>query len=104
MPILTYFGKSNRQDKRFVAIFANPKKTVHFGLKGANTYIDGADKKVRENYRKRHKSDLKTDDPLRAGYLSYYVIWGDSRNVEKNLKDYLKRFGIKDKRDGKRTI
>jgi len=98
MPILTYFGRSNRDKKRFVAMFQNPKKTVHFGLKGADTYIDGADKTVRENYKKRHKTDLKTNDPLRAGYLSYYVIWGDSRDVEKNMKSYLKRFNIKDKR------
>lgn len=98
MPILIYFGKSERDKKRFKAVFKNPSRTVHFGLKGANTFIDGADKKVRDAYLKRHKSDLETNDPLRAGYLSYYVIWGKHRDVEKNLKDYLKRFKIKDNR------
>ena len=86
MPILIHFGKSDRKDKRFKAVFSNPTKTVHFGLDGANTYLDGATDKTRQNYLLRHKTDLKTNDPLRAGYLSYYVIWGKSRNVEKNLK------------------
>ena len=98
MPILIYFGKSKRKDKRFVAVFRNPTKTSHFGLEGAVTFIDGANKTVRDNYLKRHKGDLKTNDPLRAGYLSYYVIWGKHRDVEKNLKDYLKMFKIKDSR------
>ena len=98
MTSLIYFGKSPRDKKRFVAVFDNPRRTTHFGLLGANTYIDGADKSVRSNYLKRHAVDLRTDDKLKAGYLSYYVTWGKHRDVEKNLKSYLKRFNIKDKR------
>jgi len=97
MTSLIYFGKSTRDKKRFVAVFDNPRRTTHFGLLGANTYIDGADKSVRSNYLKRHAVDLR-GDKLKAGYLSYYVTWGKSRDVEKNLKSYLKRFNIKDKR------
>lgn len=98
MPKLVKFGKSSQDKKRFVAVFKDPSRTVHFGLKGADTYLDGASKETRDNYRKRHKSDLKTGDPLRAGYLSYYVIWGKSRGVETNLQSYLTKFKIKDRR------
>jgi len=97
MTSLIYFGKSTRDKKRFVAVFDNPRRTTHFGLLGANTYIDGADKSVRSNYLKRHAVDLR-GDKLKAGYLSYYVTWGKHRDVEKNLTSYLKRFNIKDKR------
>lgn len=97
MTALIYFGKSTRDKKRFVAVFDNPRRTTHFGLLGANTYIDGADKPVRSNYLKRHAVDLR-GDKLKAGYLSYYVTWGKHRSVEQNLKSYLKRFNIKDKR------
>lgn len=98
MPILIHFGKSPKKDKRYVAVFRNPTKTTHFGQPGAETYIDGASKEVREAYKARHKSDLKTGDPLRAGFLSYYVIWGKHRTAEKNLLSYMKKFGIKDNR------
>ena len=98
MTELIHFGPSSRHNKRFVAKFKNPTKTTHFGLKGANTYIDGATKQKRDNYKKRHIRDLKTGDPTRAGFLSYYVIWGDSQDVDKNLKSYLKKFEIRDSR------
>lgn len=98
MSILIYFGPSPRENKRFVARFKNPSRTTHFGQPGANTYIDGASKETRQNYLKRHARDLETGDPLMAGYLSYYVIWGKSRDVEDNLKSYMSRFNIKDNR------
>ena len=98
MPILVHFGKSDRDDKRFVARFKNPSKTTHFGQPGAKTFLDGASEETRQNFRRRHKRDLDTNNPLRSGYLSYYVIWGKSRDVEKNLKSYLNRFKIKDRR------
>ena len=101
MPILIHFGNSDRKDKRYVAVFANPKKTTHFGMrpfKKGTTYTDGATDEKRNQYLARHKIDLATKDPLRAGYLSYYVLWGKSKSVKQNLKDYLTKFNIKDGR------
>lgn len=98
MPQLVKFGRSPIKGKRFMAVFENPKKTTHFGQTGAYTYIDGASDGARDAFRARHKESLKTKDPLRSGFLSYYVIWGKSRSAEKNLKRYLKRFDIKDSR------
>jgi hypothetical protein len=31
---------------------------------------------------------------VNAGSLSRFILWGDSRNINKNLKDYLRRFNI----------
>ena len=104
MPILIFFGNSDRKDKRFKAVFANPKKTTHFGMKPfkkGTTYIDGASDEKRKQYLARHKIDLETKDPLRAGYLSYHILWGKSRSVKQNLKSYLSNFNIKDNRKNK---
>ena len=84
--------------------FANPKKTTHFGMrpyKKGTTFTDGASDEKRRQYLARHKFDLVTKDPLRAGYLSYYVLWGNSKSVKQNLKDYLTKFNIKDNRKNK---
>jgi hypothetical protein len=47
---------STRKDKRFMATFNNGK-TIHFGLRGGQTFIDHGDKIKRENYINRHKKN-----------------------------------------------
>jgi len=44
-------------------------------------------------YRARHARDLRTNDPTRPGYLSYYVLW-ESPNMEANIRAYKKRFNL----------
>ena len=46
----------------------------------------------RMRYRLRHKKDLDTNDPTRAGYLSYYLLWGDSISLAMNLRAYKHRY------------
>ena len=48
----------------------------------------------RARYLDRHKKDLKTGDPTRAGYISYYVLWGPSTSFKVNLAAYKKRFHL----------
>ena len=69
-------------------------KSTSFGASGMNDYTLTGDKEARSRYRKRHAKDLKTNDPTRAGYLSYYILWGDTTSVQKNLKSYKKRFNL----------
>ena len=57
-------------------------------------YTQHHDTERREAYRSRHEKDLKTGDPHRAGYLSYYILWGDSTSLAKNLADYKRRFKV----------
>lgn len=88
-------SKSNKKDKKLVAKFFDAKKlvkTTHFGAKGMSDFTIHKDKERRKRYRARHKKDLKTKDPMRAGYLSYYILWGDSSNLKKAVSDYKKKF------------
>jgi len=88
---------STKSDKKLMAIFTKENgrtKTVHFGSKGMDDYTITKDKEQRARYIQRHKKDLKTNDPTRAGYLSYYILWGDSTSRKENIKDYKKRFKL----------
>jgi hypothetical protein len=85
---------STRDGKKYMAIFQNPKKTVHFGSAGMDDYTIKHDKEQRERYRTRHAKDLETNDPRRAGFLSYYLLWGDSTSLQTNIREYKKRFNL----------
>ena len=89
--------KSSKPDKKYMAVFENEngrQKTTHFGDSSAQDYLQHHDKERRERYRTRHKKDLETGDPTRAGFLSYYLLWGDSTSFETNLAAYRRRFGL----------
>jgi len=85
---------STRDGKKYMAIFSSPKKTVHFGSAGMDDYTIKHDKEQRERYRTRHAKDLETNDPRRAGFLSYYLLWGDSTSLQTNIREYKKRFNL----------
>ena len=90
--------KSKKTNKKYDAIFENKKtkktKTVSFGAAGMDDYTITKDKEQRLRYRLRHKKDLETKDPLRAGHLSWYLLWGDSTSLRENIKSYRKRFNL----------
>jgi hypothetical protein len=69
-------------------------KTTHFGAKGMDDYTIKGDKEQRERYRTRHKKDLATKDPTRAGFLSYYILWGDSTSIAENIRSFRSRFSL----------
>ena len=83
--------KSNRKNKRFVAIFENGKK-IHFGLNGGSTYIDHHDNKKRFNYLKLHEVNEDWNDPYKAGTLSAYLLWGNHRTLKENIREFNKVF------------
>lgn len=84
---------STRADKKWMAEFDNGT-TTHFGAKGYQDYTQHSDKDRRKDYRSRHRRDLDTGDPTRAGYLSYYILWGDHTSMKKNIADYKKKFKL----------
>jgi len=89
--------KSDKPKKKFVAFFKMPngrEKKTYFGAAGMNDFTLTGDKEARERYRKRHKRDLNTGDPTRAGFLSYYILWGDSTSIKKNVENYRKIFKL----------
>jgi hypothetical protein len=48
----------------------------------------------RHSYRDRHQKDLETEDPTRAGFLSYYILWGDSTSFDRNLSAFKRKFSL----------
>lgn len=85
--------KSPRTGKKFRAEFDNGTHT-DFGDATMQDYTQHKDMDRRTNYRARHKRDLRTGDPTRAGYLSYYILWGDSTDMARNIADYRRRFNM----------
>lgn len=69
-------------------------KSVEFGSAGMDDYTITGDRAQRERYRARHKSDLLTDDPRRAGFLSYYLLWGESTDLGRNIATYKRMFNL----------
>ena len=89
--------KSTKPAKKYMAIFTRDNgrtKTTYFGASGMSDYTIHKDKERRARYRDRHKKDLSTGDYMRAGYLSYYLLWGESTSFRENLKSYKKRFNL----------
>ena len=89
--------KSPQEKKRFQAIFTREngkKKKVNFGSKGASTFIDGANQKVKDAYIARHRVRENWNDPISPGALSRWIIWGDSNNVNKNIVAFRKKFNL----------
>lgn len=77
-------------DKKWIAHFANGRKT-RFGADGYEDYTQHKDPERRRLYRARHAKDLKTNDPYRPGYLSYYILWNTPDIIE-NIRLYNKEF------------
>ena len=101
--------KSKREGKKYTATFEIKKgknisrKTTHFGAKNMSDYTKHKDKERRGRYISRHKKDLNTKDPTRAGYLAMFILWnkptlsGSILDYKKRLRDYNKtgRFNTK---------
>ena len=95
--------KSPNPDKKFRAVFEDEKtgrkRKTDFGARHPNgkpydDYTLTHDKEQRERYRERHKGDLKTGDPTRAGFLAREILWGDSTSIQKNLALYKSKFHL----------
>lgn len=88
-------SKSNKPDKKWMAIFEENgrRKTTHFGAKGMDDFTLTKDANQAMKYRARHKKDLRTNDPTRAGYLSYYLLWSGP-NFDENVAKYKKMFNL----------
>jgi len=70
------------------------KREISFGASGYQDYTLGASDSDRLNYIARHRVNEDFEDPLTAGSLSRWILWGDSRSIEKNIEAFKKRFGV----------
>ena len=86
---------STKADKKYMAIFDNDgrRKTVHFGQKNADDFTLTKNLDQKNRYQTRHRKDLETKDPTRAGYLSWYILWNKPTLTE-SIRDYRQRFNL----------
>jgi hypothetical protein len=90
--------KSTNPKKKLMAVFTKDNgrtKTTHFGQAGAPDYTITKDKEQRTRYRSRHRKDLNTKDYTRAGFLSFYILWGNSTSRKENISAYKRKFNLK---------
>jgi hypothetical protein len=64
-----------------------------FGATGYKDFTQGASPERATLYRLRHEKDLETDNPTRAGFLSYYILWA-SPNFDANVRKYKNKFHL----------
>ncbi len=67
---------------------------MYFGADGYKDYTLGASDGDRMNYIARHRVNENWDDPMTAGALSRYILWGESRNIDENITAFKKKFGV----------
>ena len=88
---------SPRTGKKWRAIFYDPEtqkeKHTDFGATGYDDFTTSGDKEQRERYRTRHAKDLKSGDPTKAGFLSYYILW-NKPTLTGGVRDYKSRFNM----------
>lgn len=87
---------STRSDKRMMAVFEvdDKQKTIHFGQKGANTFIDNASEDTRKNYLARHRVNEDWSKPDTPGSLARWILWGDSKSMRENIAAFKKKFKV----------
>jgi len=92
---------SDRKEKKLMAIFCmckgesccDTKKKVHFGASGMDDYTKTKDKEQRERYRARHATG-RTAKPDTPNALAYWLLWGDSTNLQTNIKNFKIKYNL----------
>jgi hypothetical protein len=92
---LVSIKKSKASGKKYTATFETNGRTkqIHFGAAGMSDYTKHKDRARRQRYITRHKKDLGTGNPARAGYLSMFILWNKT-SVSAGIADYRRRLGV----------
>lgn len=92
---LVSITKSSMASKKYMAKFEvnGRKKVIHFGAAGMSDFTRHHDINRRNHYIFRHHKDLSTNNPVRAGYLSMYVLW-NKKSLSSSIADYRRRLGV----------
>lgn len=96
MPKLVSISDSTNPKKKLMAVFkqdSGRNKTIHFGASGYDDYTLTGDKEQRERYRNRHDKEDWTN-PMTAGALSRFILWGESKSRATNISSFKKRFNL----------
>eukprot|EP00965_Chrysotila_dentata_P254305 6211828-Pleurochrysis_carterae.AAC.2 len=96
---LVSIERSTKHPYKYKAVFSTVdgrRKTTHFGHRDYEDYTTHKDKMRRDRYRVRHQKDLDMNDPTRAGYLSYFILW-NKLSLEASIRDYVRRLRVYNK-------
>lgn len=80
-PKVSGLGYSTRKGKRFFVDIGDPTiKSIHFGSKGGQTFIDHKDEKKRKAWRARHSKIMKDGKPAYKNkdspeFYSWNLLW-----------------------------
>jgi hypothetical protein len=90
--------KSKKENKRFEAKFfdieKNKIKSVNFGLKGGNTFIEHKNTKTKDAWIARHSVTGDWTKPDTASSLAFHILW-NKPTLSASFNDYLKKFNLK---------
>ena len=81
-------SQSNRKDKRLQAKVE--ARTVHFGARGGETFVDHGDQAKKEAWIARHEARENWEDLQTAGALAKHVLW-NKRSIAASIKDINRR-------------
>jgi hypothetical protein len=81
--------------KKWRANFLHDATAFHtdFGASGYQDLTQSKDERRAVLYRQRHRKDLDTKNPTKAGYLSWYILWA-SPDFRANVAAYKNRFHL----------
>ena len=90
MPKIVKLEKADDGKHKWIATF-NDGRTTKFGSFGMDDFTLTKDEEQKKRYQSRHRKDLNTKDPYRAGYLSWYILW-NKPTIEASVRDYNRLF------------
>ena len=96
-PVSVVIKKSDKSGKKFMAIFKDKdkkEKTIHFGAEGMSDFTIHKAPKRKARYIARHRKRENWNNPLTAGALSRWILWGEP-TLSASIKDFKNRFKLK---------
>ena len=66
--------RSEREGKKWKAVFEEPQRTTHFGHSSYSDYTQHRDEQRKKQYLARHQKNENWNDPTTAGALSRWIL------------------------------
>ncbi len=91
------FKPSTKKNKRYCIKFlmSNGKHIIrHIGNHRYKTYVDTHDKICRNMYWWRNYKNFDAGDITKSGYISAFILWGCSTDIDTNLKIFKNLFNL----------
>lgn len=83
---------------KWVGIFTDPvtkeEKRIPFGAYGMEDFTTHKNPLRRMRYIQRHKARENWNDPMTAGALSKWILWGQSTSLIENVKSFKRKFNL----------